>query len=80
MRSKKRVLHCRLAQELAAQGILTFELARYVNVHPATARKWREGETIPNIGQALKIAELLCTKVEDLWFWQEPEGPLSNPS
>jgi len=51
-------------------GLKNEYIARKVGVSVRTLYKWRKNETIPRLDQAIKLANLLDCKVNDLYVYK----------
>lgn len=64
MRYKLRIL---IDEVINDSGLKNVFIAEEVGVDVRTLYKWRKGETIPRLDQAVKLAQILDCKVDDLY-------------
>ena len=58
---------------LDKRGLKSIWVAEQIGCHPSEFSNWVRGERRPNLPRAMKLANLLNCKVEDLFPEEQPE-------
>ncbi|MCP3025984.1 helix-turn-helix transcriptional regulator [Halobacillus sp. A5] len=60
-------MECNLNEWIAKRGFKKKWVAAQIGVSSEVMSRWVNGKSIPSLENALKLAEILNCKVEDLW-------------
>jgi DNA-binding XRE family transcriptional regulator len=71
---RKLKLACLLKERLREAGLAPYCLSKETGIPAASIRNWIRGRTQPILSSALRIANHLGCRVEDIWF-MIPDAP-----